>query len=146
MIPIANYGRVACGIMVGFVFNLITTLAPNNNLTIALILGAPVIPAIVLIFALWRCPESPRYYLRREKPNYIRALEELRTLRSNCEVSLLMSGLLIKLMFSVPSFSLTETCISFTSLYMKNASTRPLHNQSNVNSNTESCSQMISLD
>lgn len=87
----ADRDRVACGIMVGFAFNLITTTAgQDHKLTVALILGAPVVPAMVLIVALWRCPESPRYYLRLEKPNYTRAFAELKKLRSKCEASLLL--------------------------------------------------------
>ncbi|KAF7524145.1 hypothetical protein G7054_g11524 [Neopestalotiopsis clavispora] len=78
---------VAFGIMLGFAFNLITTTAfPDNDLTLGLILGAPVIPALLLIGALWRCPESPRYYLRQEKPDYKRAFGALKKLRSKCEL------------------------------------------------------------
>lgn len=83
---ISNSDRVAFGIMLGFVFNFITTSAPNNDLTLGLVLGAPVVPALLLIGALWQCPESPRYYLRQEKPNYMRAFEALKKLRSKCEV------------------------------------------------------------
>ncbi len=62
--------RVAFGIMMGFVFNIIFTTASSDTLTVQLILGAPFVPAVVLLVALWFCPESPRYYMRRRSQNY----------------------------------------------------------------------------
>lgn len=62
--------RVAFGIMMGFVFNLLFTVAPSDDTTLGLILGAPFVPALILLAALYFCPESPRYYMRRRGPNY----------------------------------------------------------------------------
>lgn len=56
--------------MMGFVFNIIFTTAPSDKLTLQLILGAPFVPAVVLLVALCFCPESPRYYMRRRSPKY----------------------------------------------------------------------------
>ena len=56
--------------MMGFVFNIIFMTAPSDKLTLQLILGAPFVPAVVLLIALWFCPESPRYYMRRASRKY----------------------------------------------------------------------------
>ena len=45
----------------GFAFNLIFFTAQNEYLTLGLILGAPAVPALMLLVSLWFCPESPRY-------------------------------------------------------------------------------------
>lgn len=45
----------------GFAFNLIFFTAQNEDLTLGLILGAPAVPALMLLVSLWFCPESPRY-------------------------------------------------------------------------------------
>ena len=88
--------RVSFGIMIGFVFNLIFAAAVNSvygednqELTVSLILGAPLIFAIAMLGAVWRCPESPRYFLRngQSKYNPRMAYEKLKQLRS-CEVSI----------------------------------------------------------
>ncbi|KAM0818874.1 putative Major facilitator superfamily (MFS) profile domain-containing protein [Seiridium cardinale] len=77
---------VACGIFVGFILNLIFSRANDENLALALILGAPVVPSIVLLCVLAVCPESPRYYLRRG-PKYSpeKAYSIIKTLR-RCEL------------------------------------------------------------
>lgn len=77
--------------MVGFIFNAIFALAQNTNFTLALILGAPMVPSSVLLLALFLCPESPRYYMR-PGPNYdpAKAYNILKTLRK-CEVCPKMS-------------------------------------------------------
>ncbi len=56
--------------MMGFVVNLIFTRAQDPKLTSQLILGAPFVPALILLVGLWFCPESPRYYMRRQSRNY----------------------------------------------------------------------------
>ncbi|POR31138.1 Putative polyol transporter 2 [Tolypocladium paradoxum] len=62
--------RVAFGIMMGFVFNMIFTNAGSDRTTLALIQGAPMVPSLaLLIMALRFCPESPRYHLMKG-PNY----------------------------------------------------------------------------
>ncbi|KAK9799225.1 putative Major facilitator superfamily (MFS) profile domain-containing protein [Seiridium cardinale] len=60
--------------------------ANDENLALALILGAPVVPSIVLLCVLAVCPESPRYYLRRG-PKYSpeKAYSIIKTLR-RCEL------------------------------------------------------------
>jgi MFS family permease len=91
--------RVSFGIMIGFVFNLIFAAIvnrvygeKNRELTVALILGAPLIFAIAMLGAVLRCTESPRYYMRggqasqKYKPK--KAYEMLQKLRS-CKVSAL---------------------------------------------------------
>ena len=45
----------------GFAFNLIFLTAQDEDLTLGLILGAPAVPALLLLASLWFCPESPRY-------------------------------------------------------------------------------------
>ncbi|KAH6655064.1 hypothetical protein BKA67DRAFT_657025 [Truncatella angustata] len=77
---------VACGIFVGFILNLLFSKATDDNFALALILGAPVVPSIVLLLALAVCPESPRYYLRRG-PKYSpeKAYAIIKTLR-RCEL------------------------------------------------------------
>ncbi|KAL7782515.1 MFS general substrate transporter [Trichoderma ceciliae] len=61
---------VAFGIMLGFGFNLVFTRAESNATTLALINAAPMAPSLLLlIIALFFCPESPRYHLTRG-PNY----------------------------------------------------------------------------
>ncbi|KAK6079389.1 polyol transporter 2-like protein 2 [Seiridium cupressi] len=60
--------------------------ANDENVALALILGAPVVPSIVLLCVLAVCPESPRYYLRRG-PKYSpeKAYSIIKTLR-RCEL------------------------------------------------------------
>ncbi|KAI1360078.1 sugar transporter-domain-containing protein [Xylaria arbuscula] len=85
---------VSFGIMIGFVFNLIFAAIvhgvygeANQELTVSLILGAPLIFAIAMLGAVLKCPESPRYYLRGRDAKYDpkTAYEKLKQLRS-CEL------------------------------------------------------------
>ncbi|KAI0483537.1 sugar transporter-domain-containing protein [Xylaria cf. heliscus] len=82
---------VAFGIMIGFVFNLIFAASVysvygdhNRELTVSLILGAPLIFAVPMLGAVWKCPESPRYYMRGGQSHYNprKAYEKLKKLRS----------------------------------------------------------------
>ncbi|GFP55021.1 polyol transporter 5 [Trichoderma asperellum] len=61
---------VAFGIMIGFAFNVIFAQAKTGATTLALINAAPMVPSLILlIIAIFFCPESPRYHLTRG-PNY----------------------------------------------------------------------------
>ncbi|KAJ8126683.1 hypothetical protein O1611_g6954 [Lasiodiplodia mahajangana] len=86
---------VSFGIMIGFVFNLIFAsivhrvygdTVGGRDLTVALILGAPLIFAVAMLGAVLRCTESPRYYMRggqaSKKYNPKKAYEILQKLRS----------------------------------------------------------------
>ncbi|KAI0112077.1 sugar transporter-domain-containing protein [Nemania sp. FL0031] len=86
---------VSFGIMIGFVFNLIFASIvqrvykdtdTGRDLTVALILGAPLIFAVAMLGAVLRCTESPRYYMRggqaSKKYNPKKAYEILHKLRS----------------------------------------------------------------
>lgn len=72
--------RVAFGIAIGSSVNLAiaawnhatdTDHAPRDNQIQALrqILGAPFVPAVVLLIALFWCMESPRYYMQPNTPH-----------------------------------------------------------------------------
>ncbi|KAF7555358.1 hypothetical protein G7Z17_g2227 [Cylindrodendrum hubeiense] len=76
---------VACGIMIGFVVNLIIAAAVKTlesrpefpdatndprRLTLQLILGAPVVPGLLLLVVVCFCYESPRFYMRPDTPNF----------------------------------------------------------------------------
>ena len=99
--------------MMGFAFNLIFTTARTDRTTLALIQGAPIVPALaLLIMASCLCPESPRYHLMRG-PNYgvekaYRALQRVR----NTEVFPLSSPALFPLLKLLLTTYLTAT--SFT--------------------------------
>ena len=69
--------------------NLVFFLAPSPVLSLRLTLASPLVPALMLIIALYFTPESPRYWLRphRGRYNTEKAYNELRKLR-NTEVSL----------------------------------------------------------
>lgn len=69
--------------MIGNLVNLCCSRA-KGDLAPALMLGAPVIPSVVLLFALWSSPESPRYYLRGGRGKYQpeKALKMLLKLRA----------------------------------------------------------------
>ncbi|KAM0284162.1 hypothetical protein ACHAQH_002152 [Verticillium albo-atrum] len=76
---------VACGIAIGFAFNLIFSTAKTDETTFALIMAAPAVPSLALfILVIWFCDESPRYLLRKSSPNYNpkRAYAIIRKLRS----------------------------------------------------------------
>ncbi|KAK8079406.1 hypothetical protein PG997_007224 [Apiospora hydei] len=82
---------VACGIMVGLLLNLIFVVRipqESGDVALGLILGAPAIPAVLLLVVLWSCPESPRYYMRIDSRNYNpkKAYEELKKIRGKCEL------------------------------------------------------------
>ncbi|KAK8050877.1 hypothetical protein PG993_002262 [Apiospora rasikravindrae] len=82
---------VACGIMVGFLLNLIfAARIPEKSVDIilGLMLGAPAVPAALLLVVLWSCPESPRYYMGIHSRNYNpkKAYEELKKIRGTCEL------------------------------------------------------------
>lgn len=77
--------RVACGIMAGFVVNIaIASIAGsldiatddikernmNQTRTLQFILGAPLVPSIALMIAVYFCYESPRFYMREDSPNF----------------------------------------------------------------------------
>jgi hypothetical protein len=70
--------RVACGILVGSIINIAIANATGylhegedrSRLALRLILGAPAVPALFLIFAVAMCYESPRYYMRSDTPGY----------------------------------------------------------------------------
>jgi MFS family permease len=72
----------AFGIFIGLAFNFLFSTAKERSVISGLVLGAPSVPALALLVALWFCPESPRYLLR-PGPNYspTRALEVLCRLR-----------------------------------------------------------------
>ncbi|GAB1315576.1 hypothetical protein MFIFM68171_05786 [Madurella fahalii] len=74
---------VACGIFSSYSMNLLFFLATPLT-TLRLILAAPVIPALMLMLAVYFVPESPRFYLRphRGKYNPEKAYQELRRLRT----------------------------------------------------------------
>lgn len=56
--------------MIGFAFNVIFAQAKTGATTLALINAAPMVPSLILlIIAIFFCPESPRYHLTRG-PNY----------------------------------------------------------------------------
>jgi len=80
---------VAFGIFFSFSMNLVFFLAPSPVLSLRLTLASPLVPALMLIIALYFTPESPRYWLRphRGRYNTEKAYNELRKLR-NTEVSL----------------------------------------------------------
>ncbi|KAL3600120.1 hypothetical protein FPOAC2_04351 [Fusarium poae] len=69
---------VACGILVGSIINIAIANATGylhegedrSRLALRLILGAPAVPALFLIFAVAMCYESPRYYMRSDTPGY----------------------------------------------------------------------------
>lgn len=85
----AHINRVALGILMSNVFNLVFSLAPNPTTSLRLILAAPAVPAIMLAISLYFTPESPRFYLRPHRGNYNpeMAYRELKRLR-NTEVTL----------------------------------------------------------
>ncbi|KAI0856938.1 sugar transporter-domain-containing protein [Xylaria cubensis] len=82
---------VSFGIMIGFAINLIIAAIVhsiykdnNPNLTVSLILGAPLILAAFMLWAVWECTESPRYFMRRGPSRYNpkKAYEKFKKLRS----------------------------------------------------------------
>uniref|UniRef100_A0A8H7TMK6 Major facilitator superfamily (MFS) profile domain-containing protein n=1 Tax=Bionectria ochroleuca TaxID=29856 RepID=A0A8H7TMK6_BIOOC len=76
---------VACGIMIGFVANLVIAKATNvlflkqndietsdsnHWLALQLILGAPLVASVALLISVYFCYESSRFYMREESPNF----------------------------------------------------------------------------
>lgn len=75
--------------MVGLIFNLIfAACIQSDDVVLGLMLGSPVLPAALLLIALWSCPESPRYYMRVGSRNYSprKAYNALASIRGDCEV------------------------------------------------------------
>ncbi|VUC26145.1 unnamed protein product [Clonostachys rosea] len=77
--------QVACGIMIGFVVNLVIAKATNvlflkqdgiepdngdHYLALQLILGAPLVASVALLISVYFCYESSRFYMREESPNF----------------------------------------------------------------------------
>ncbi|KAL2752087.1 hypothetical protein ACRALDRAFT_1078170 [Sodiomyces alcalophilus JCM 7366] len=88
---------VAFGIAVGFAFNLIFYTAEDRT-AFALVMGAPLVPSLMLlVLVIWFCDESPRYLMRESSPNYNpqKAYENLRKLRQT-ELQALRDIYLIK--------------------------------------------------
>lgn len=70
--------------MLGFAFNLLFTTSDTRATKLALIQGAPMVPAFFLfLMVVFFCPESPRYHLQKG-PNYSpeKAYKILRQLRN----------------------------------------------------------------
>jgi hypothetical protein len=70
--------------MVGFALNFIFFAAQEDAaMKGRLMLGAPFVPALMLLVGLYFCPESPRYYMRLGSPSYnpTKAYEILKRLR-----------------------------------------------------------------
>jgi hypothetical protein len=57
----------------------------TSRLALRLILGAPAVPALLLLTAVAMCYESPRYYMRSDTPGYSieRAFQILLKIRSH---------------------------------------------------------------
>ncbi|KAK7998335.1 putative phosphoprotein phosphatase X-1 [Apiospora arundinis] len=80
---------VAFGVMIGLIFNLIfAACIQSDDVVLGLMLGSPVLPAALLLIALWSCPESPRYYMRVGSRNYSprKAYDALASIRGDCEL------------------------------------------------------------
>ncbi|OBT66691.1 hypothetical protein VE03_03958 [Pseudogymnoascus sp. 23342-1-I1] len=74
---------VAFGIALGFVANLIVNTAQEERLSMKLQLGAPIVPALVLMVSLWWCPESPRWHMMKgDIKNYRKAYDIFVALRN----------------------------------------------------------------
>lgn len=62
---------VACGIAVGFAFNLIFSTSNDDTLTFGLIVASPLVPSLALfVVVIWFCDESPRFLMRKGTPKY----------------------------------------------------------------------------
>ncbi|KFY02863.1 hypothetical protein O988_01862 [Pseudogymnoascus sp. VKM F-3808] len=73
---------VAFGIALGFVANLIVNTA-QQRLSMKLQLGAPIVPALVLMVSLWWCPESPRWHMMKgDDKSYRKAYDIFISLRN----------------------------------------------------------------
>ncbi|ORY57315.1 and other transporter-domain-containing protein [Pseudomassariella vexata] len=69
----------AFGIFLGTAFNLAVYNTGSNNWRY--MLGAPFIPAVPLVVMIYFCPESPRWYMKKNK--YPKAWESMNVLRNN---------------------------------------------------------------
>jgi sugar porter (SP) family MFS transporter len=73
----------AFGIMVGYIADLAFYFVPDHGIELGLnwrlMMGSAGIPAIIVCAMVYRCPESPRWYLDRGEPR--RAYESMRHLR-----------------------------------------------------------------
>lgn len=94
LMTLSNTSRVACGILMGSVINMVIADATGylgqdgenrSRLALRLILGAPAAPALFLLIAVAMCYESPRYYMRSDTPGYSidRAFQILLKIRSH---------------------------------------------------------------
>ncbi|KFY40063.1 hypothetical protein V494_03674 [Pseudogymnoascus sp. VKM F-4513 (FW-928)] len=79
---------VAFGLALGFAANLIVNTA-SKRLSMKLQLGAPIVPALLLMVSLWWCPESPRWHMMKgrndrkdRKENYRKAYNIFLALRN----------------------------------------------------------------
>ncbi|KAI1329498.1 sugar transporter-domain-containing protein [Xylariaceae sp. FL0255] len=64
---------IAASLSVNLIFSTInneSTSADASRLPLQFILGAPVVPAIVLLISLYFCPESPRYYMQQRSYHF----------------------------------------------------------------------------
>src|SRR3954447_3741292 len=68
----------AFGILLGSAFNLGVWDAKHNW---RLMLGAPFIPAVPLLLLIYICPESPRWYIKKDR--YAEAWKSMARLRYN---------------------------------------------------------------
>lgn len=69
----------AFGIFLGTAFNLAVWNAGPNNWR--LMLGAPFIPAVPLLVLIYLCPESPRWYMKKNR--YAKAWNSMARLRNH---------------------------------------------------------------
>lgn len=69
----------AFGIFLGTAFNLAVFRVPNINWR--LMLGAPFIPAVPLLILIYMCPESPRWYMKKNR--YAEAWQSMVKLRNH---------------------------------------------------------------
>ncbi|KAF3357672.1 hypothetical protein VdG1_05775 [Verticillium dahliae VDG1] len=129
---------VACGIAIGFAFNLVFSTAKTDKITFALIMAAPAVPSLALfILVIWFCDESPRYLLRESSPNYNpkRAYEIIRKLRST-ELQALRDIYLLQksidrgepLVSAPRKTSMSETFVNFVRQYQQLLRVRRLRN------------------
>ncbi|KAK3384894.1 hypothetical protein B0H63DRAFT_172823 [Podospora didyma] len=69
----------AFGIMLGTAFNL--AVWNTGDINWRLMLGAPFIPAVPLVLLIYLCPESPRWYMKKNR--YLEAWNSMERLRNN---------------------------------------------------------------
>jgi hypothetical protein len=77
-----DFIRVAFGIALGFAANLIVNTATDTT-SMRLQLGAPMVPAFILMVSIKWCPESPRWHMEKGDPeNYRKAYNIFIALRN----------------------------------------------------------------